>query len=64
MRALRAPFKAGAGRQAPQCARTALNLRWIPAFAGMAECAMPMGSFSRGSGFSGFLHGLESRNPA
>jgi len=26
--------------------------------------AMPVGSFSRGSGFSEFLHGLESRNPA
>jgi len=32
MRALRAPFKAGARRQALQCARTALYLRWIPAF--------------------------------
>jgi len=36
-RALRAPFKAGAGRPAPQCARSALNLRGIPAFAGMTE---------------------------
>ncbi|MDD9863873.1 MAG: hypothetical protein OXU54_04790, partial [Gammaproteobacteria bacterium] len=32
----RAPFKTGAGRPVPQCARTALYLRWIPAFAGMA----------------------------
>jgi len=36
-RALRAPFKAGAGRQSPQCARTARYLHWIPACAGMAE---------------------------
>jgi len=36
-RALRAPFKTGARRPALQCARTALNLHWIPAFAGMAD---------------------------
>ncbi|MDD9863032.1 MAG: hypothetical protein OXU54_00355, partial [Gammaproteobacteria bacterium] len=26
--------------------------------------AVPVGSFSGGSGFSGFLHSLESRNPS
>jgi len=36
-RALRAPSQKGADRPALQCARTALNLHWIPAFAGMAE---------------------------
>ncbi|MDD9824884.1 MAG: hypothetical protein OXU43_06915, partial [Gammaproteobacteria bacterium] len=41
-RALRAPLqkypmKGGAGRQVLQCARTALYLRGIPAFAGMTE---------------------------
>ncbi|MDD9816634.1 MAG: hypothetical protein OXU61_00635, partial [Gammaproteobacteria bacterium] len=58
------------------CARTALYLRGIPAFAGMTEkkrndrkkkwewriFAVPEGSFSDGSGFSGFLHGLLRRN--
>jgi len=28
----------------------------------MAECAIPVGSFSRGSGFSEFLHSLFRRN--
>jgi len=36
-RALRAPFNGGAGRQVLQCARTALYLCWIPAFAGMTK---------------------------
>jgi len=41
-RALRAPLqewpmKAGAFRPALQCARSALDLRWIPAFTGMAK---------------------------
>ena len=36
-RALRAPFNGGAARQVLQCARTALDLCWIPAFAGMAK---------------------------
>jgi len=31
-------------------------------FAGMAECAMPVGNFSHGSGFSEFLHGIFRRN--
>jgi len=43
-RALRAPFKAGAGRPALQCARSALYLRGIPAFAGMTgEAGMARG---------------------
>jgi len=36
-RTLRAPFKGRVGRQVLQCARSALNLHWIPAFAGMTR---------------------------
>jgi len=51
-------------------ARSARIIHWIPApvqargrlCAGMAECAMPVGSLSHGSGFSEFLHRLEGRN--
>jgi len=51
--ALRAPFKGGAVRQSLQCARTALDLHWIPAFAGMA-------GWGRGNGGVG-LYSLDAR---
>jgi len=61
-RALRAPFKGGVVRQSLQCARTALDLHWIPAFAGMAGGGAGMAEL----GFirwmlAGFLHSLESK---
>jgi len=37
---------------------------WIPACAGMAECAMPVGSFPCGSGFSEVLFGVFTQTAA